>query len=249
MAIQFPVNIDNLTKPGPDDDTAEQDHAGMHSDAIEAIQALEAKVGVDNSANPVSFDSRIDALEQNPGGGAVWYVGTGVPDNGTGNNGDLYLDDANGDVYQKAAGSYSVVANIRGSDAVGWTLASYYWHSKIVMPIELSTRFYADRDGTINWCRLERPAGNGGSTAQVDILLNGTSIYPSSTKPDLSASSYIGTERIPDTIVFAKGDYFQVDTISNGGGTGPLKVTINYGGTDAGFTGASFASQIKFENM
>src|SRR5262245_59005126 len=36
-------------------------------------------------------------------GGTIWYVGTGAPDNGTGVEGDLYLDDSVGDFYQKTA--------------------------------------------------------------------------------------------------------------------------------------------------
>lgn len=46
--------------------------------------------------------------------GSEWYEGTGAPGGGLGVNGDFYLNDANGDVYQKAGGSWSVVANILG---------------------------------------------------------------------------------------------------------------------------------------
>jgi len=46
--------------------------------------------------------------------GSVWREGSGVPSNGLGVNGDFYLDDLTGDVYQKAAGVYSIVANITG---------------------------------------------------------------------------------------------------------------------------------------
>jgi hypothetical protein len=47
--------------------------------------------------------------------GSVWRDGTGVPSNALGVNGDYYLNDANGDVYLKATGTYSVVANIKGA--------------------------------------------------------------------------------------------------------------------------------------
>ncbi len=47
--------------------------------------------------------------------GSVWRDGTGAPSGGLGIDGDYYLDDATGDVYLKAAGSYSVVANIKGA--------------------------------------------------------------------------------------------------------------------------------------
>lgn len=46
--------------------------------------------------------------------GSVWHEGTGAPVGGLGADGDFYLNDSNGDVYEKAAGSWSVVANIQG---------------------------------------------------------------------------------------------------------------------------------------
>lgn len=46
--------------------------------------------------------------------GATWYNGTGAPSSGLGVDGDYYLDNANGDVYFKASGSYSVVTNLTG---------------------------------------------------------------------------------------------------------------------------------------
>ena len=47
--------------------------------------------------------------------GAVWRSGSGAPSNGTGIDGDFYLNTANSDVYQRSAGTYSVVVNIKGS--------------------------------------------------------------------------------------------------------------------------------------
>lgn len=46
--------------------------------------------------------------------GSVWRDGAGVPANGLGANGDYYLNTSNGDVYLKAAGTYSVVDNLTG---------------------------------------------------------------------------------------------------------------------------------------
>jgi hypothetical protein len=46
--------------------------------------------------------------------GATWRSGSGAPANSLGVNGDYYLDTATGDVYKKAAGTYSVVGNIKG---------------------------------------------------------------------------------------------------------------------------------------
>jgi hypothetical protein len=47
--------------------------------------------------------------------GSVWRNGTGAPSNSLGVNGDYYLNDTNGDVYLKTAGTYSIVANIKGA--------------------------------------------------------------------------------------------------------------------------------------
>ena len=51
--------------------------------------------------------------------GSTWYDGTGAPAGGLGIDGDYYLNDANGDVYIKASGSWSVTANIKGADGLG----------------------------------------------------------------------------------------------------------------------------------
>lgn len=50
--------------------------------------------------------------------GSTWRVGAGAPSNGLGANGDFYLNSTNGDVYLKAAGAYTVVANIRGPQGI-----------------------------------------------------------------------------------------------------------------------------------
>lgn len=47
--------------------------------------------------------------------GATWRTGTGAPSSGLGVDGDLYFRTDTDDVYLKSAGSYSVIANIKGS--------------------------------------------------------------------------------------------------------------------------------------
>jgi hypothetical protein len=70
--------------------------------------------------------------------------------------------------------------------------------------------------------------GDGASTANFDVLKNGTSIYPTSAKPSVSAGSYIGVTRVPDTTTFSEGDYFQVDVTSTGGTLGALIMDIKF---------------------
>jgi hypothetical protein len=47
--------------------------------------------------------------------GTVWRAGNGAPDNGTGVDGDFYLDATTGDVYERVEGEYAAVANIKGA--------------------------------------------------------------------------------------------------------------------------------------
>lgn len=61
----------------------------------------------------------IDEQTGGGGGGASWYDGSGAPSSGLGADGDYYLNTANGDVYAKAAGAWSIVANITGPASPG----------------------------------------------------------------------------------------------------------------------------------
>jgi len=51
--------------------------------------------------------------------GSVWYSGAGAPAGGTGVNGDYYLNTANGDVYAKSGGTWSVIDNLTGPAGSG----------------------------------------------------------------------------------------------------------------------------------
>jgi hypothetical protein len=57
-------------------------------------------------------------------GGSTWREGSGAPSNGTGVNGDFYLDGATGNVYLRASGTYSIVCNIKGPTGTTGTTGS-----------------------------------------------------------------------------------------------------------------------------
>lgn len=63
MAINFPTSLDSLTNPETSNPLNSPSHAGQHSDANDAIEALEAKVGANSSAVPTSHDYKIAQLE------------------------------------------------------------------------------------------------------------------------------------------------------------------------------------------
>jgi hypothetical protein len=59
MATSFPTGLDALTNPTGSSSLTSPDHAGQHTDANDAIEALQAKVGVNGSAVTSSLDYKI----------------------------------------------------------------------------------------------------------------------------------------------------------------------------------------------
>lgn len=68
MATNFPTSLDTLTNPTTSDTLASVPHADQHANANDAIEALQAKVGVDSSAVATSLDYKLtNASSSNPG--------------------------------------------------------------------------------------------------------------------------------------------------------------------------------------
>jgi len=59
LATSFPSGLDALTNPTSGDTLASPDHAAQHANVNDAVEALEAKVGVDGSAVVTSLDYKI----------------------------------------------------------------------------------------------------------------------------------------------------------------------------------------------
>jgi len=64
--------------------------------------------------------------------GTVWRFGSGAPSNSLGSNGDKYTNTANHDYYQKGAGVYTLVGNLRGAAGPAFASTS-------VSPLALNT--------------------------------------------------------------------------------------------------------------
>lgn len=67
MATNFPNSLDTLNNPSSTDQLT--GHAQQHTNANDAIEALQTKVGIDGSADAGSLDYRIAQLES--GGGQL----------------------------------------------------------------------------------------------------------------------------------------------------------------------------------
>ena len=64
MATSFPSSLDSFTNPTAVDTLDSPPHDTQHTDANDAIEALEAKVGVDGSAVTTSHEYRINSIEE-----------------------------------------------------------------------------------------------------------------------------------------------------------------------------------------
>ena len=102
MSTNFPTSLDALTNPISTDPVTSPSHAGQHANANDAIEALEAKVGVDSSAVTTSLDYKLKSTSSTDPGHkhtpTVSLAISGTPD------GTKFLRDDNTWVTPSAGG-------------------------------------------------------------------------------------------------------------------------------------------------
>lgn len=112
-------------------------------------------------------------------------------------------------------------------------LRVYSWQSWTLLRTGLGTIYPADCDGYIYTVRADRSSADGTSTAVIDVLHNGVSMFDGVNYPNVPAGERIGLEistrrAEKNRYRFKKGDAFQMNVLNTGGGTGPLRVTIMF---------------------
>ena len=184
--------------------------------------------------------------------GATWRTGAGTPSNGTGVDGDLYLNTTTDDVYKRTSGTYSIVANILGAAGANGSNGSNgtsFDSTAYIFPRDFSFVLGAGTPTTIgndkaNWVTLTRDATIVKAFAQaktapvgaaliVDLLFstnNGstfTSIW-TTTANRLTLADGInhGTQTLFDTTILAAGTILRIDVIQVGSGTAGRDVTV-----------------------
>ena len=113
MASSFPQNLDSITNPNPNDPLSNPSHSEQHIFANTAIEALEAKVGIDGSSDVNSLDYKVAQLEAAGGTTTVEVLGL------QGNNDlEVYgienttiIDSINTDVWQSAEYALKLTKN------------------------------------------------------------------------------------------------------------------------------------------
>lgn len=105
---------------------------------------------------------------------------------------------------------------------------SLLWQSESPAQVGVHKKYHHDRTGEVVWMRLENPLGDGLSTAQVDVLKNGASIFTVATKPNVGAGNEVGAQAVPDDVDFEDLDTYQINIISTGLTSGPLRLRIRF---------------------
>jgi hypothetical protein len=106
--------------------------------------------------------------------------------------------------------------------------ASYIWMSRPRPATGVGRKFFADRPGTIDliyaWATDKAPTG----TLTVDVLKNGSSIFTSNPKPQITSGNFLGADATPNVTSFSKGDKFEIQVLSTGGADGRIGVLIRF---------------------
>jgi len=123
LATSFPSGLDALTNPTSADGLNSPDHAGQHANVNDAVEALEAKVGVDSSAVVTSLDYKLATLSTSSGfvpiGAVTMYSGSTAPTNWAICNGAELAIATYGPLYAIIGTRYGALTN--GSGGVGTT--------------------------------------------------------------------------------------------------------------------------------
>jgi len=126
----------------------------------------------------------------------------------------------------ETAGTVEGVPVGGGNDTV--LTGSYLWQSESPAATGTHKRFYVDRAGVITAVRPNVVNGDGTALMQLEVLKNGSTIYPSATKPNVSAGNFVNGSFTPDTTSFSDGDYLQINVISTGNTLGPIRLLIKF---------------------
>lgn len=183
MATNFPTSLDSLTNPIGTDSMATVSHAGQHTNANDAIEALEAKVGINGSAVNTSFDFKLSTVAT--GDKAVSLTGTETLTNktltapqinfGSDATGDLIYRNGSGVTSRLAIGTTDQILSVQAG-VPAWianpsaTNASYSTKGIVQGLTDEATSGLTIASGVISV--------NTGTTANKIVKLNGSAQLP-----------------------------------------------------------------------
>jgi len=155
MATSFPSSLDALTNPTSGDPLNSPSHSAQHANANDAIEALEAKVGVDSSAVTSSHTYKIAQLETN----GVTLAGSQTLTNKTLTSPTINTATISGAVLKETEETW----NVSATAATG----------TVNMDVLTSSAWYYTSNASANWTFNFR---GDGSTTLASLLATGDSI-------------------------------------------------------------------------
>jgi hypothetical protein len=231
MTTNFPTSLDALTNPTSSDPLNSPDHAGQHADANDAIEALEAKVGINSSAVATSHDYKIAQLETNS-----------ISKNTINAKGDLLAGTADNTVSTLTVGSAGTYLKVDSSTATGlaWdasvvTLADSQTltNKTLTSPTMTTPALGTPASGTLSSCTVDGTNAVG----YRNVPITGSEKTASYTLATGDVGKYVqvgtsGSVTIPNS-TFAQGDIISIANNTTG------NVTITCSTTNAYIAGAN----------
>jgi hypothetical protein len=199
------------------------------SSEIGALTAAGALTGTELIHIVQSGNSRksdLDAIALYIGDtGTVWYTGSGAPGAGTGNNGDFYLRQSNGAIYQKSGGSWAVIiSSIYATANDGFKTIVVSGQSDVVADSSTDTlTLVAGTNITITT--------NAGSDT-ITIAASGGSVSDSFKTIAVSGQSDVIADSSTDTLTLVAGSNI---TITTNAGTDTITIAATGGGSGNSF--------------
>jgi hypothetical protein len=167
MPTNFPTSLDALTNPVAGDSLSSPSHAGQHANANDAIEALEAKVGVNSSAVTTSLDYKVTQLETN----GVTLTGTQTLTNKT-----LTNPVVNGAILDRTEENWNIVASAATGTINFDVLTASIWYYTSNATANHTVNVRGDGSTT-----LSSLLAVGDSITVVWATANGTTAYRPST--------------------------------------------------------------------
>lgn len=184
FTITFPTTLDNFANPSSGDALNSPDHATQHTDANDAIEALQAKVGVNSSAVTTSHDYKLGEVTGSDK--AVGKTATQTLTNktltspqinmGTNATGDIYYRDSGGAFQRLPIGSASQVLQVSSGGIPEWISnpsasdASYSTKGIVKFDTDAATSGITVASGVASV--------NTGTSANKIVKLNGSAQLP-----------------------------------------------------------------------
>lgn len=221
MATNFPTSLDALTNPTSSDPLSSPNHANQHADANDAIEALEAKVGINSSAITTSHDYKIAQLETNS-----------ISKTTINSKGDLLAGSANDTVSLLTVGSNNalLVADNTQTAGLKWatTLTGLTFTSPVVNTPTIATPTVTAADitgGTVDQLQEDWNIVASAATGTINFDLKTASIwYYTSNATANHTINVRGDSSTTLSSLMAVGDSVSV-TWANTNGTTAYRVT------------------------